>query len=216
MRDAVRGLYAITDASLQPPDALLSRAEMVLRGGAAVLQYRDKGGDSARRRREAADLLALCRDFDALFVVNDDAELAIDIGAPAVHLGRDDGTLAAARDWLGPRRLIGVSCYGSLARADRLAAAGADYLAFGRVYPSSTKPDAAPVTRETLEAAVRRYRQPVVAIGGITPGNVAPLVAMGVDAVAVINGVFGAADPRDAAARIAGFFDSREGAPSGG
>ncbi|SEO93510.1 thiamine phosphate synthase [Aquisalimonas asiatica] len=203
---AVRGLYAITDATLQPADALLERAEAVLRGGAAVLQYRDKSQDTPRRRREAAGLLALCRDYGALFVVNDDVDLALYVGAPAVHLGRDDAGLRQARTVLPSGTLIGVSCYNSLARADTLAAAGADYLAFGRAYPSPTKPDAPPVSRDTLAAAVARYRQPVVAIGGITPENAQPLVSLGVDAVAVISGVFAAASPERAAARLAALY----------
>ncbi|MFV8834611.1 thiamine phosphate synthase [Aquisalimonas sp.] len=203
---AVRGLYAITDATLQPAEALLERAEAVLRGGAAVLQYRDKSADAVRRRREAAALLALCRDYGALFVVNDDVDLALRVGASAVHLGRDDAGLRAARATLPSGALIGVSCYNSLARADALAAAGADYLAFGRAYPSPTKPDAPPVSQETLAAAVARYRQPVVAIGGITPDNAAPLVSLGVDAVAVISGVFAAASPERAAAQLAALY----------
>lgn len=203
---AVRGLYVITDATLQPADALLERAEAALRGGASVLQYRDKGGDAPRRRREAAGLLALCRAYGALFVVNDDVDLAMRVGAPAVHLGRDDAGVRQARSTLPAGTLIGVSCYNSLARADVLAAAGADYLAFGRAYPSPTKPDAPPVSRETLAAAVARYRQPVVAIGGITPDNAAPLVSLGVDAVAVISGVFAAASPERAAAQLTALY----------
>ncbi|WP_290651053.1 thiamine phosphate synthase [Aquisalimonas sp.] len=203
---AIRGLYAITDARLQPPDHLLARVESVLRGGAAVLQYRDKGGDLALRAREAAALQALCRDYDVLFVVNDDVALAADIGAGAVHLGAGDAPLAAARARLGRGVLLGVSCNGSLERADRLAAAGADYLAFGRVYPSPTKPHAPPVSWEALATAVSRYTQPVVAIGGISPDNAAPLVTLGVDALAVISGVFAAADPQIAACRIAALY----------
>lgn len=203
---AVRGLYVITDASLQPADTLLERAEAALRGGAAVLQYRDKAGDTPRRKREAAGLLELCRGYGALFVVNDDVDLARRVGAPAVHLGRDDASLQQARSVLPAGALIGVSCYNSLTRADAMAAAGADYLAFGRAYPSPTKPDAPPVTGETLAAAVARYRQPVVAIGGITPDNAGSLVALGVDAVAVISGVFGAASPEAAAGRLAALY----------
>lgn len=202
----VRGLYAITDTTRHRGDALIERVEAVLRGGAAVIQYRDKSADAPRRRHEAAGLLALCREHGALFVVNDDVELAARIGAPAVHLGRHDPAPEHARQRLGAGAIVGVSCYDSLERADRLAALGADYLAFGRVYPSSTKPDAVRVDRATLATAVGRYRQPVVAIGGIDAGNAAPLVALGLDAVAVIGGVFAAPDPGAEAARIAALF----------
>lgn len=203
---SVRGLYAITDTTRHRGGTLLARVEDVLRGGAAVIQYRDKSDDAPRRRQEAAALQRLCREHGALFVVNDDVELAAAVAAPAVHLGRDDPDLASARQRLGTGVMLGVSCYGSLERADALAAAGADYLAFGRAYPSPTKPDAAPVAWQTLAAAVERYRQPVVAIGGITADNAAPLVALGIDAVAVISGVFAVDDPEAAAARIAALY----------
>ena len=203
---SVRGLYAITDTTRHRGATLLAQVEAVLRGGAAVVQYRDKSDDARRRRQEAAALLGLCREHGALFVVNDDVELAAAVRAPAVHLGREDPDLATARQRLGDGVTLGVSCYGSLERADALAAAGADYLAFGRVYPSPTKPDAAPVAWQTLEAAVARYRQPVVAIGGITADNAAPLAALGIDAVAVISGVFAVDDPEAAAARIAALY----------
>ena len=205
---AVRGLYAITDTTGHQNDALVSVVREALEGGAAVVQYRDKSSDNDRRRREAEALLALCRQYRALFVINDDVELAAAIAAPAVHLGRDDDDPGQARVRLGRDVVIGVSCYGSPERADQLAAAGADYLAFGSVFPSPTKPEAVPVPLATLSAAAQRYRQPVVAIGGITPDNAGPVVAAGVDAVAVISGVFAAADPRLAAARIAALFDS--------
>ena len=210
---AVGGLYAITDTDGHRGNALMSVVREVLEGGAAVVQYRDKSSDHGRRRQEAAALLALCRQYRALFVVNDDVELAAAIGAPAVHLGRDDDDPAQARARLGSQVVIGVSCYGSLERADHQAAAGADYLAFGSVFPSPTKPEAVPVPLATLTAAAERYRQPVVAIGGITPDNAGPVVTAGVDAVAVISGVFAAPDPRLAAARIAGLFHS--GTPGG-
>ncbi len=208
MADAspVRGLYVITDTTRHRGDALTRACAQALAGGARVLQYRDKSSDDDRRRAEAQELLALCREYRALFVVNDDVALAAAVGAPAVHLGRDDAALATARERLGPGVLIGGSCYGSLERGDRLAAAGADYLAFGSVFPSPTKPEAATVTLGTLSAAVARYRQPVVAIGGITPDNAAAVLDTGVAAVAVISGVFAAPDPEAAAARVAGLF----------
>ena len=205
---AVRGLYVITDTTVNHDDALVSMVRQALEGGAAVVQYRDKSDAHERRRREAEALLALCRQYRALLVINDDVELAAAIGAPAVHLGRDDDDPARARARLGSHVVIGVSCYGSLERADQLTAAGADYLAFGSVFPSPTKPEAVAVPLATLAIAAERYRQPLVAIGGITPDNAGPVVAAGVDAVAVISGVFAAPDPRLAAARITALFDS--------
>ena len=110
------------------------------RGGAAILQYRDKTSDSARRRHEASALQALCARHGVPLIVNDDVELAAVVGAAGVHLGEDDAALSAARARLGAGAIIGVSCYDSLERARHFAAAGADYLAFGAFFASPTKP----------------------------------------------------------------------------
>jgi thiamine-phosphate pyrophosphorylase len=169
----------------------------------AVLQYRDKSEDLLRRQREAELLAGLCRRHGALFIVNDDVELALHSGAAGVHLGRDDGAVAHARERLGSQAVIGVSCYDSLQRAAQLAAEGADYLAFGAVYGSVTKPQASRVTLDTLAAARRRFDHPLVAIGGIDVDNAAPVAATGVDALAVIQGVHGADDPVAAVRRLA-------------
>lgn len=197
-----RGLYAITDG----PRADLSAAcEAALRGGAAVVQYRDKTTDHARRRSEAAALAALCARFGAPLIVNDDVELAAATGASGVHLGEHDGDIAAARARLGERAIIGVSCYDSLARARDLAAAGADYLAFGAFFPSPSKPHARRATPELLRAA-KSLGKPLVAIGGITPDNATPLIEAGGDFIAAISGVFAAGDPEAAARRYTVLF----------
>lgn len=203
---SLRGLYAVTDSRLQRPEDLPKQAEAVLNGGARLLQYRDKSA-RRQRRQEAQQLAALCRAYDAVFIVNDDVELAAAVGADGVHLGRDDLGLAAARAQLGPRVIIGVSCYNELARARRAAARGADYVAFGSVFPSSTKPAAVHASLALLRAARRTLALPIVAIGGITVENAQSVIATGVDAVAVVSGVFGAPDPASAAQRIAGLFN---------
>ncbi len=200
------GLYAITDSKLTPGDALLPAVAAALRGGARIIQYRDKGQDSARRHTEAAALNTLCQAHDALLIVNDDAQLAAAIGAAGVHLGRDDTALSDARRLLGPEAIIGVSCYNQLARAQSAAALGADYVAFGRFFPSLTKPDAQAATPELLQAARRTLKLPLVAIGGITPDNGRLLLAAGADMLAVIHGVFGQADIEAAAHRFAELF----------
>ena len=197
-----RGLYAITDG---PRADLLGVCEAALRGGVAVLQYRDKTVDHARRRSEAAALVALCARFRAPLIINDDVELAASVGAAGVHLGEHDGDIAAARARLGDDAIIGVSCYDSLPRARALATAGADYLAFGAFFPSPTKPQARCATAELLSAA-RALRKPLVAIGGITPDNAAPLIAAGADLIAAISGVFAVSDPEAAARRYNSFF----------
>lgn len=200
------GLYAITDSQLTPGDTLLPAVEAALRGGARVIQYRDKGSDSARRAQEAAALNALCNTYGALLIVNDDVELAASAGADGVHLGRDDPQLAAARRRLGSGAIIGVSCYNQLTRAQAAAEQGADYAAFGRFFPSRTKPDAVAATPELLRAARRTLDLPLVAIGGITPENGGLLIEAGADMLAVIHGVFGQPDIETAARRFAALF----------
>ena len=205
-RQVVQGLYAITDGNLQRPQDLPRRVEVVLGSGVRLLQYRDKSADP-RRWQEARQLAALCRAHGAVFIVNDDVELAAAVAADGVHLGSDDLALGAARARLGPGAIIGISCYNDLARARSAAAEGADYVAFGSVFPSSTKPDAVHASLELLRSARRALATPIVAIGGITADNAWQVIDAGVDAVAVIGGVFGVPDPAAAVRRIARLFD---------
>ncbi|HEX7914425.1 thiamine phosphate synthase [Rudaea sp.] len=197
-----RGLYAISDG---PRPDLLSAVKAVLHGGAALLQYRDKTTDSARRAFEARALRELCARFEVPFIVNDDVELALAVAADGVHLGEDDSAVAAARARLGAGVIIGASCYDSLARARQLAAAGADYLAFGAFFSSPTKPNARRATLDLLSEA-KPLGLPLVAIGGITPDNARPLVEAGADFLAAISGVFTQADPEVAARRYAALY----------
>ena len=196
------GLYAITDG---PRADLLAACDAALRGGAALLQYRDKSADRVRRHDEAAALAALCARHGVPLIVNDDVELAVAVDAAGVHLGEDDVDIAVARACLGERAIIGVSCYDSLERAQTLAREGADYLAFGAFFPSPTKPTARHATPGLLRAA-KPLGLPLVAIGGITPDNAPGLIAAGADFVAAISGVFGAADPATATRRYATLF----------
>lgn len=196
------GLYAITDG---PRDDLVAACAAVLRGGAAMLQYRDKSDDLTRRTHEAHALAQLCAQRGVPLIVNDDIELAAAIGAAGVHLGEHDGDVAAARARLGAHAIVGVSCYDSLERAQELAAEGADYLAFGAFFPSPTKPQARRATPVLLHAA-RALQRPLVAIGGITPDNAAALIAAGADFVAAISGVFASVDPQGAARRYCDLF----------
>lgn len=202
----LRGLYVITDAHLQAPERLAERVEAALRGGARVVQYRDKGDDGARRLREAQTLRRLCRGR-ALFIVNDDVGLAAEVEADGVHLGEDDAALTAARRTLGADARIGVSCYNQLALAHAAVAAGADYVAFGSVFPSPTKPQARRADLELLQRARAELAVPVVAIGGIDADNAGAVIKAGANALAVISAVFGQPDPEAAAHRIARLFD---------
>lgn len=204
------GLYAITDG---PRSDLLDAAAAALRGGAALLQYRDKTKDVARRLAEARALAALCDEAGALFVVNDDVELALTCGARAVHLGESDADLATARRRLGNEAIIGVSCYDSLDRARRLAAAGADYLAFGAFFSSPTKPQARRADLNLLRAGTG-LGVPLVAIGGIRPDNAELLIEAGANYLAVISEVFGQTDIGAAARRFASLFPASRNPPA--
>ncbi len=200
------GLYAIADRAYLSSEQFAPAVMQAIAGGAHVIQYRDKLSDKDERARIAATLATLCRRLDCPFIVNDDAPLAKAVGAHGVHLGRDDADVTGARQLLGARALIGASCYNDLARAQAAERAGADYVAFGSFYPSPTKPQAARADLDLLHAARRTLRVQIVAIGGITPENAPALIAAGANALAVIEGVFGQADIRAAAARYARLF----------
>jgi thiamine-phosphate pyrophosphorylase len=139
MSHPLQGLYAITDPALTPGDRVLSAAEAALRGGATLLQYRDKPADADTRRHRAARLALLCKDHGARFIVNDDAALAAEVEADGVHLGQSDGAVSRARMLLGDDKLIGVSCHGRLDLAQKAADEGADYLALGGVNPHNAR-----------------------------------------------------------------------------
>ena len=185
------GLYAITpecaDSAL-----LIGRTGQALSGGIAVLQYRNKLAGPEQRIRDATALAAMCRKRGVPLIVNDDVTLALESGADGAHLGREDGDLAAARAKLRGK-LLGVSCYDSLAAARAAVAAGADYVAFGSVFPSPTKPAAvrAPLA---LFGEARALGVPLVAIGGITLENAPQLLRAGADCLAVISDLFDAPD----------------------
>lgn len=202
-----RGLYVITDRDLCVESGMTASVRAALRGGSAIVQYRDKTGDHRRRQREAAALARECRNANALFIVNDDPELARACDAGGVHLGGEDTDLAQARQIIGDKRLIGVSCYDSIERARDAVAGGCDYVAFGSAFPSPTKPGAVHAPLRLFTEAARELQVPVVAIGGLTPANGGRLVAAGCHALAVISGVFGQPDPEAAARQYVRLFE---------
>jgi thiamine-phosphate pyrophosphorylase len=199
-RASLAGLYVLTPDGADT-QRLADQVHAALAGGASAVQYRNKTAPPDVRLEQARALRAACAADGAIFIVNDDVELAAAVEADGVHLGRDDATVAAARKRLGSEAMIGVSCYDSLARAEAAVGAGADYIAFGSFFASSVKPDAVHADVTLLSAARQRWNVPVVAIGGITSANASLLIAAGADAVAVISDVFGSADPRVVAQR---------------
>ena len=192
---ALRGLYAITSETIcADSGALLAAAEEALAGGARLLQYRDKWNNADTRARNAHALLGLCHEHAALFIINDDVELALSCGADGVHVGNTDASLATARARLGAQAVIGVSCAGSIERALAAQAGGASYVAFGRFFDSRTKPNAPASEPSLLSAARPQLQIPICAIGGVTPHNAGDLIARGADMVAAVEGIFGSAD----------------------
>lgn len=201
------GLYAITDASLKG-DSIAHQVEHAILGGARVIQYRDKSNDAQLRLAEARAIAQVCRARAVPLLINDDVELAAACGADGVHLGHEDAGLTAAREQLGERSIIGISCYNQFALAQKAKAAGADYVAFGRFFTSQSKPQAVPAGPELLRRARVELDCPVVAIGGITPDNGRQLIEAGADMLAVIRGVFAADDITQAAQSLHKLFQS--------
>jgi thiamine-phosphate pyrophosphorylase len=201
VRRELAGLYAITPD--EPcTDILVRKVGLALRGGASVVQYRNKTAVQALRIEQARALADLCRAVGTAFIVNDDIGLALELGADGVHLGAEDGNLAEARRRLGPDKLLGASCYNRVDLARNAVEAGADYLAFGSVFSSVTKPGAVRASLQIFSEARRSIALPLVAIGGISLQNAAQAFAAGADAVAVISALF---DADDIAERATGF-----------
>ena len=203
----LRGLYAITDEQLIPETGFAAIIEQALRGGSTIIQYRDKSDDPGKRQQQATLLRELCSRYSALLVINDDIELARAVGADGVHLGEDDTAIEQARSLLGNDAIIGISCYNQLERAIEAQAAGADYVAFGAMFNSPTKPQARSASYDLIHQAKARLDIPVCAIGGIDGHNAAGVIVSGADMVALISGLFAADDITQTARHIAGLFD---------
>ena len=203
----VSGLYVITPDGLSS-EVLIARIAEALEGGARLVQYRRKEVAGSAKVFEATQIASLCRNSRALFIVNDDPRLAAEVGADGVHLGRDDGSIASAREVVGNRALVGVSCYDRLDLAVEAEDLGADYVAFGSFFPSSVKPGAVRPPVQLITEARSVLSCPIVAIGGITLDRAAELVTAGADALAVISDIFQAGDVLARASAYARFFES--------
>ena len=140
------GLYAITDGHLTPGDTLIAAVEAVLEGGAVLVQYREKHLPAAEQLRQASALQSACSNAGVPLLINDNIELALRVQAAGVHLGQGDTALIDARRLLGEQAIIGITCHADLALAQAACEQGASYLAFGRFYPSTTKPDKCQIT----------------------------------------------------------------------
>lgn len=201
----MQGLYAITDEHLIPHERFETMIVQALEGGAKLIQLRDKTLPYEHSLQRAKTLVALCRTYEALAIINDNARLAYESDAHGLHIGGDDGEIGTARDLLGDK-IIGVSCYNDLARAKAMQEAGADYVAFGACFPSPTKPHAPRATLELLETAVHELSLPICAIGGITLETLPSLLSTGITMTAVISDLWQAPDITVQAHRYTTYF----------
>ena len=203
----LKGLYVITDQKLIPRDRFIETVEKAIRGGAKIIQLREKDTPEEEIIRLGKELLKITRRYGIPLIINDSPKLAMEIGADGVHLGKDDTEISEARKILGSEAIIGVSCYGDVERGLQAEKEGADYLAFGTPFFTPTKPDRKTTPFEILKEAKRRIKTiPIFAIGGITKGNAKSVLETGVDGIAVITAVFSSPNPEEAARNLADFF----------
>ncbi|ROH86883.1 thiamine phosphate synthase [Pseudomethylobacillus aquaticus] len=207
-KPVLRGLYAVTP-DLDDTASLCRMVEASLRGGAALLQYRNKLADSRLRIAQASALLPLCRQYKVPLIINDDLKLCLALDADGVHLGASDGDLQAARARLAPHQLLGASCYDQLELANSAAGAGVDYIAFGACFSSGTKPQAVQASLTLFQTARQAGLPDSVAIGGISLENAAQAIAAGASAIAVIGALWNSADIEHTARQFHQLFTHR-------
>jgi len=203
----MKGLYLVTP-DWDDTQKMLDVTEAGLRGGAAIVQYRHKTASPELRREQAALLQALCRQYGIPFIVNDFVELAIELDADGIHVGGTDAAVAQVRASVGPSKIVGASCYGSMQLARDAYQAGASYVAFGGFYPSRVKKYEVTTPPEIVAQAKKEIPVPNVVIGGMTQENAVPLVKQGADMVAAISSVYMVDDPEAAAREFARLFAS--------
>jgi thiamine-phosphate pyrophosphorylase len=206
-----QGIYLITPDQ-QDIGLLCAQIELLLQKPIAILQYRNKTIQATEQRKQALALLKLCQSANVPLIVNDNWQLAKEIGADGVHLGSDDAEPSWVREQLGDEILIGVSCYNSFERAQTMAKADIDYLAFGAMFSSSTKPNAHIAELSLLDKA-KSLNKPIVAIGGISPDNTASVLDAGADYIALISGIFSANNPEQALTSYLNIFQRQAHEP---
>ena len=207
LKNRLKGLYAITDQQLIPEEDFSESVEATLQGGTRIIQYRDKSNDQNKRLRQANLLRELCHQYRAICIINDDIELAKAVNAHGVHLGKDDFSLTIARQVLGEKAIIGVSCYNDLDRAIAAENDKADYVAFGAIFSSTTKPDANVAGLDIITKAKQQLAIPVCTIGGITQENIQLVIQQGADMAAVISGIFSAENIKQSTTALSQFFN---------
>ncbi len=203
----LKGLYVITDERLTPyeNEEIFKKVEEALKGGAKIIQLRDKTHSDDFLIPYAKELKKLCRMYQAFFIINDRIELAIKVDADGIHLGKDDFSPEKACKML-KNKIIGVSCYDDLEKAKYMESLGVNYVAFGSFYPSPTKPESKVISKEILVQAKKVLKIPVCAIGGINAERAKELVALGADMIAVISDIWNAQDIKKRAEEYSNLF----------
>jgi thiamine-phosphate pyrophosphorylase len=204
----ISGLYAVTPNTLDTELLCLS-VEAALKGGASLVQYRNKAADAVLRLRQASALLALCRSYHVPLIINDHLDLCAQIDADGLHLGASDCDLGAARRLLGDDKIIGASCYNQLDLAIKAEQAGASYVAFGACFSSQTKPDALSAPLSLFADTKQNIAIPLVAIGGINLENASSVISAGADAIAVVGALFNAIDITNTSQKFTLLFHSQ-------
>lgn len=199
-------LYAVTDRSWLNGQTLYEQVEQALKGGVSFLQLREKELEEQAFLEEAKVIQELCKKYQVPFLINDNVELAASIGADGVHVGQSDMAAGAAREKLGPDRIIGVSAR-SVEEALEAQRQGADYLGVGAVFPTGSKADAVEVDHQVLKEICSAVEIPVIAIGGIGRDNVAQLKGSGICGIAVISAIFAQNDIEAAARELRGLTE---------
>ena len=205
--EKLKGLYAITDQQLITEENFRASVEATLQGGTRIIQYRDKSNKQNKRLQQASLLRALCDQYHAICIINDDIELARAVNAHGVHLGKDDLSLTIARQVLGENAIIGVSCYNDLDQAIAAENNNADYVAFGAIFSSTTKPEANVAGLDIITKAKQQLSIPVCTIGGIKQENIQQVIQQGADMAAVISGIFSTDDIKQSTTALSQFFN---------
>ncbi len=207
MRDSfiIRGLYAITP-DMADLNTLIQKTQSAIEGGVFMVQYRSKIHDHDVKMQQCAAILRLCREYEIPCIVNDDVDMCRSLEADGVHLGEKDDNIAEVRRILGEDAIIGSSCYDQLERAKQAQKEGASYVAFGAMYPTSTKPNAPRASLALLREAKSQIQIPIVAIGGITVNNAHDVIETGVDAIAVINSLYESHSIKETAETLSQMF----------
>ncbi len=201
----MKGLYIVTP-DWDDTDKMVAATEAALKGGVALVQYRHKTATPELRKEQASRLLALCRQYDRPFIINDFIELCLELDADGIHVGGTDAPVAEVRKLIGPEKILGASCYGSMEMAQQAQEAGASYVAFGGFYPSRVKKYEVTTPVDIITRAKAQLTVPVVVIGGMTQENSVPLIKEGTDMVAAISSVYMTDDPQASAQAFAELF----------